>query len=406
MQHLPPFPILFEPFLRELKKELGYPIDIGKLMQLTAWAEAFDWHQEDQQFSRLYAMCRLLFLQDETHEDKFSGFFWQYILNELLWWKASTETQMIDPPEPVPPLADGPVLLPETPKKNIETDLPEKPDEEITEKEPPDEETTSKPLLHAKFLNLHLKGSQEGSKKKGDAQTSRFLFTDAYMPLTYREMVHGWRYLRQRDDFRPSDRLNIEATVRHIAQQGLMLNPVFEQEPINSEDLLIIFADRRGSMTPFHHLTDKLIESAIKEGGHRKAQVYFFYNCPVGYVYRKPNLTEPVSLGEVYSKIRHDRTNALVISDAGAARGTYNQLRVQRTVEFLDGAAQHEGQNIYGGLQKQALFVAWLNPMPRHRWEETTAGAIHQQSPIKMFPLIDMGKEGFLQAIHTLMGKH
>ena len=408
MQPRPPYRILFEPFLRELKKELGYPIDIGKLRQLIAWAEGFEWQEAGMYFNRLYAVCKLLFLQDERNDEaRFNGLFRQYVLDELRWWVAVQETTILPALETPQPSGNQPALPPNptTEAGDDEEKLPPKSAEEISEKEPPDEEVSSQPSKQAKFLNLYAKSKEEKDSDETNAPNSHYLFTDAYMPLTYREMAHGWRYLRQRDDFRPSNRLDVEATVLHVAKEGLMLNPVFQQEALNSEDLLVIFADRRGSMVPFHYLTDRLIEAALKEGGHRKAQVYYFYNCPAGHVYRNPNLTDPMPLGEVYAKIRHDRTNALVISDAGAARGNLNELRVQKTIEFLDGTTDGEETTTYKGLQKQALFVAWLNPMPRHRWGGTTAGAIHLQSPTRMIPLMELGREGLLQAVHTLMGK-
>lgn len=230
--------------------------------------------------------------------------------------------------------------------------------------------------------------------------------TDAYLPVSYREMIQSWRYLRKKDEFQSSDRLDIPATVERIAKNGLLDAPVYERYQLNSEDLLVIFADRRGSMVPFHHLTDQLIAAAKSEGGHRKAQVYYFYNYPSGYVYRNPNLTGPISLEEVYGKMRHDRTNALIFSDAGAARGNYNQERAKRTLEFLDGKAGDTGAGGHDALHKRALFVAWLNPMPWHRWAGTTAEAIVRSGSTKMYPLIEIGKEGLLLAVQALMGRN
>ncbi|MEK7254752.1 MAG: hypothetical protein AAB316_08410, partial [Bacteroidota bacterium] len=276
----------------------------------------------------------------------------------------------------------------------------------IFEPEPPDEEPPRQRLGEKKFLHLYLHPTtpeiSEKIKQSGAGAASRFLLTEDYMPVSYREMAQCWRYLRKKEEFRPGRQMDVEATVKQVAREGILLHPVFFQEAINSEDLLLILADRRGSMTPFHRLTDRLVEAARKEGGHRKAQVYYFYNCPAGHVYKHPNLIDPVPLSEVYHSIHPDRTNALVISDAGAARNNWNEKRLEKTLEFLNGSPAGNGMD---SLHKRAHFVAWLNPMPRHRWAGTTAEGIVREGSTPMFPLLEMGKAGLLQAVHALRGR-
>jgi uncharacterized protein with von Willebrand factor type A (vWA) domain len=124
----------------------------------------------------------------------------------------------------------------------------------------------------------------------------------------------------------------------------------------------------------------------------------------VDFVYKTPSLTEPVALSELYSLIRPDHTNALVISDGGAARGNMNSRRAEQTLEFLYGNAN--GENGSPGLHKSALFVSWLNPMPRHRWRNTTASVVDRLPDTPMYSVMEKdGYGNFLNIIQKLMGR-
>ncbi|MCC5613002.1 isochorismatase family protein [Nostoc sp. CHAB 5834] len=54
----------------------------------------------------------------------------------------------------------------------------------------------------------------------------------------------------------------------------------------------------------------------------------------------------------------------LIISDAGAARGNFDQERVDNTKAWIEQ------------LQQSVRYYAWLNPMPSECWRQTTAGEI------------------------------
>ena len=71
--------------------------------------------------------------------------------------------------------------------------------------------------------------------------------------------------------------------------------------------------------------------------------------------------------------------------DAGAARGYRQRTRVSGTTEVIWEIQQHTN------------LVAWLNPVPKMRWNNTTASIISHLIP--MFP---MDQEGLRQAILTL----
>lgn len=399
-------PLWFEPFLQQLKKELGYPFDISKYTQLLQWANDQPWTDAGVPMYKLYGICRVLFLQNHEHEAIFRDRFFEYLINELAYEQSLVEKEIVK--------TDQPVVNPVEPTKAPITPLtsgPVKPIEDTEMAEPPDEDPEEATENKKKYLNLTIPAAGTDDAIASLQASNKYLFSaDAYLPLTKREMLHGWRQLRKRESYVFSNRLDVKTTVQQIAREGVLLKPIFEKEQVNSDDLLLILIDCKGSMTPFHYLSKKLVEAAMSGGGHRNARVYYFYNCPTGVVYKNAALTEPVPLETLYSMIRSNHTNALIISDAGAARGGINKERINQTIRFLEGDKKDKP-----GLHKSALFVVWLNPMPRHRWVNTTAAAICEESDTPMFSLMDDGysadgllKDGylnFLQAINKLMGR-
>lgn len=392
-------PFWFEPFLQQVKKQLGYPIDLSKLTQLLHWANTNRWSAPDLSFDRLYGVCRALFLQNHEHETRFREIFRDYIISELDY----EQNMMPGKVKPTSPEVVDPVKTKEPVAGTTGPDADPLKTEVISE--PADTTEVKQVETIKKYLNLNIPVSEEKdvTNRINTTSGSRFLLSDAYLPLTSRDMIHGWRQLRKKMIYRNSSRLDVCSTVQHIAREGMLIEPVFEKEQTNSLDLLLILADRRGSMVPFHKLTDKLIQTAVHEGGHRNALVYYFYNYPVGYVYKNPTLTEPISLNELYSMMRPDHTNALIISDAGAARGNMNEQRAEKTIEFLYGNNDRNKETT--GLHKSAMFVSWLNPMPRHRWKNSTASIIDKTPDTPMYSIMEDGYGNFINIIEKLMGK-
>jgi hypothetical protein len=83
------------------------------------------------------------------------------------------------------------------------------------------------------------------------------------------------------------------------------------------------------------------------------------------------------------------RTGVLIVSDAGAARGNFNEDRVEYTVKFLKQ------------LEQSVSYYAWLNPMPNDSWQNTTAGDI-----ASFVPMFEMSREGLNATINTLRGRY
>jgi len=168
----------------------------------------------------------------------------------------------------------------------------------------------------------------------------------------------------------------------------MLLNPVLVARRTNRTELVLLI-DQDGSMVPFHSLSARLVETALRGGRLGKAGAYYFHNCPVDYLYNDPMHQEAELIEDVLRGFKRDRTAVLIFSDAGAARGGLNLERAELTATFLQQLKQH------------VRYVAWLNPMPKPRWSTSTARDIALQ-----VPMFEATRQGLDEAIDALRGRH
>jgi len=210
----------------------------------------------------------------------------------------------------------------------------------------------------------------------------------AYYPISRRSLVYNWRYLRRPIADGPMDVLDLDATIQMVTRQGFFLAPVYGRRERNDARLLLLI-DQNGSMTPFHHFTRDLVETARDESSldSENVRAFYFQNVPIGSVYEDSYLTKPVAFATVLGACDNN-TSVLIVSDAGAARGFRTRERVRSTARFLYQ------------LKQRTSLMAWLNPMPETRWEGSSAEII--ANSIAMFQL---DREGLNNAIGVVRGQ-
>ncbi|MBD2772580.1 hypothetical protein [Iningainema tapete] len=210
----------------------------------------------------------------------------------------------------------------------------------------------------------------------------------AYFPVSRRQMKQSWRYLRCLVREGPVVELDLIATVNQIGRQGILLNPVLVPRRINRTQLLLL-VDQDGSMLPFHTISRRLVETALQGGRLGRAGVYYFHNCPTKYFYHDSARLESEQIDTVLAQLNQSQAVALIFSDAGAVRGSFNPERHRLTKIFLEG------------LRKQVRYIAWLNPMPKLRWVNTTA-----QEIARLVPMFEINRQGLDSAIGALRGRY
>jgi uncharacterized protein len=223
--------------------------------------------------------------------------------------------------------------------------------------------------------------------RNGDSTYDYFVQTDEYFPITRRQMKQSWRYLRRPVREGPPVELDIETTVNEIGRLGMLLEPAFVPRRINQAELLLLI-DQGGSMVPFHSLSRRLAETALRGGRLGKTNIYYFHNCPVEYLYHDPAHQEAKLIEDILDGLHYSRGGVLIFSDAGAARGSFSLERVEMTKAFLDR------------LKQKNRYLVWLNPMPRSRWPGTTAGEL-----MYLIPMFDVSRQGLDNAISVLRGR-
>ncbi len=205
------------------------------------------------------------------------------------------------------------------------------------------------------------------------------------LPMSLRDMAAGWRQLRRPQRVGVSEELDIEGTINSISRTGLLLRPVFQPRRRN-QARLVVLVDQQGSMAPFALLIEATKESILRGGLLGKTSLYYFHDCPEGYLYQRPSLTNALPLPAILDE-QAQGNSVLIISDAGAARGYYDGTRVKDTKVFLQT------------LRSYTYLYAWLNPMPKNRWAATTAEDI-----ACMVPMYPLNREGLNDAVNILRG--
>ena len=296
-----------------------------------------------------------------------------------LWIKSTEDRRIFDyqfellvkeVPQPPPPIEA---------KYNQETNHP---DQVITEaiNDPCFFETSSELTLTLEDETQAAQAVRLTTSKEEEISYNKFVMTSEYFPVTKRQMKQSWRYLRCPIREGQPTELDLEATVTQIGRQGMFLAPVLIPPRINRMQLVLLI-DTDGSMVPFHLFSRRLTETAIRGGRLGSTDVYYFHNTPIDYIYHDSSLVEPQALQSWLNKLNFSRTVVFIFSDAGAARGGYSEERIYFTKMFLLQ------------LKTKVKYLVWLNPMPKNRWQDTTAIEI-----AKIVSMFEITRQGLQQA--------
>lgn len=349
-----------------LRENLGWCLGIDDYLAvaevMTLGVGVGDWEQ-------VQSLCCLLWAKSETQVG---------VVKKLVGqMRKSSEPQRsatLEKLEPLTPISPDP---PAKSEKTSETTAPPTPP-------PPPASETLELTLEMEMepaVTAAAKIRRRISEIKGS-----YRFQSDYFPVTEREMKQTWRLLRRPLRQGVPAELDVPATVAKIAREGILAAPVLVPRRVNQTDLILLI-DRRGSMLPFHPLTEQLVQTALRGGRLRATNVYYFHNYPDETLFRHRNLLQGVPLMEVLSGVS-SRAVMLIISDGGAARRFYDQERVEATgavLEVLRSFVQH---------------IAWLNPVPESLWRHTSAEGI-----ARAVPMFALSREELNRGMQVLRGR-
>lgn len=385
--------LFFWHFFHQIEKELSYERWIDKYkMFIQTLANGQVAYEED--FASFRRFCKILYLQDIQHEKRFDELLNAAIEKEKVELIKRLEISIKEEKEA------------ENKKKKEEDDdkkstIPvastttpsQKSSPFVEEKEGPKikEEDTVIKYFHPKIKQ---KVNEETEKIAAKGRKDQYLHTDEYFPVTRRDMVKTWQYLRRSEKTGWSKELDINATIKKVARDGLFTEPVYQKGAGNRKDTLMIFADVRGSMMPFHDLSDRMIKTVKEEGGHPNAPIYYFQDYPRSYLFEQKNLTNPIPVKTVFQKGNKQSTIAFIISDAGAARGGMDEERVQNRYKNT--------MNFVSYLRQTVAHIIWINPFPKHRWQGTAAALLAPEVST-MIPVLEEEDYDFQNTIRLIL---
>jgi uncharacterized protein len=202
-------------------------------------------------------------------------------------------------------------------------------------------------------------------------------------PETERKIQRHFSYLRNLIKEGGKEEIDLDATIEGVCADGFFLKPVFQKAVVNRLELLFLI-DVSNSMIPFKLVINHFLQSINQETFNR-VNYYYFRNCPVEYLYLKPNQPDAELISNILPKLHQQHTLVIIISDAGAARKGFNQTRIDLTTEFIDL------------LNKNIRRLLWLNPLPEERWYNTTAKGIAD-----MIKMVSLSPSGFSEGVKYL----
>ena len=249
------------------------------------------------------------------------------------------------------------------------------------------------------------------------AADTRIALVEQY-PLTHREIAQAFRRLRRPMRFGPATELDLDATVRDRLRSGMGTPPALRPRRRNTSQLSL-WVDVEGSMAPYALFVEAFCQ-AIREGGLlHQISLHYFHDVPSEGSDRSllgdlaetaffPKLDpvlaqiQPLDSGDVFVDAQLERgvslravlggvapvTAALIVSDAGAARGRVDPGRVLDSLAFVKA------------LRLRASSVVWLNPVPRPFWANTVAAHLARH-----VPMFSLDRLGIQLAVNTLRGQ-
>jgi hypothetical protein len=183
----------------------------------------------------------------------------------------------------------------------------------------------------------------------------KFKFNYTYLTVSPRFIEQTVRSLRYKVKGAGKPVIDMEVTVKDVGSKGYFDKWFFSEEEDFVTRWTLLF-DREGSMVAFHGLQDVIAAAAINGTIRNDGDLFYFHNIARDYLYTNAQRTHSVPFAELaYGPVR----NILVISDAGAARGSFNESRIRQTEMMIYHLRKHR--------------IAWLNPLPKVRWKNSSA---------------------------------
>lgn len=216
-----------------------------------------------------------------------------------------------------------------------------------------------------------------------------FLLVRQHDPSSPLSLRRNWQKLRSEHPTYAELDLDVEATIRNIARKGYFDEPVLIPR-IRRELNLLLFVDAGGSMSPLMDYCNRWQEIVLANVRFKEARRCYFRNIPEHTVFLDKDLKEATPLRRFWANIPPGRTIALILSDVGAARKSWDSTRILECRDFSRV------------LHKKGIEQLWLNPMRKQWWEGNSAAKVAQYVP-QMLPMDTVGTSQAISYLNQRM---
>lgn len=335
-------------------------------------------------------LCSILWIKNKPQQDEFKAFFKDFIAEQKAILRTTEQAQI-----PTQNVENTEKRLPDAKNKadktikDAENDITDTPSVSPTKNEPSPTNNadavseSGKDMVTVQWNMDKILSDKdktldelaaESSRVERWQLTRRYIMTDNYQPFSERQLTQEWRRLRRKQSVGDSREIDIQATVKQVAQQGFFDKPTLKRHFVN-DYRLVVLVDWKGSMLAFHTLSDLIVETL--KTTLPKTEVWYFRNHPQPYLYGRPDWTKALETDKWLHQFKQNPANVLIISDGGAARGTFVTERLQSWWRFVKQ------------IKPLTPNIVWLNPMPKERWAGTTAGYVE-----KLVKMRKIGEDG------------
>jgi uncharacterized protein len=327
--------------------------------------------------NELRDLCAMLWLKNKPQQDQFKVFFEKFSQNQVESFLKALEKKN-ESKDTLPKTVEENKPQEPTEQPDIPSDFDQKNDTTtISQEDKPSESAEGMVTVQWRMdkvnSNVGDALNTEGVANERWKPTGKYIMTDNYQPFSERQLTQQWRRLRRRQVIGMSRGMDIPATIKHAAKQGFFDKPIMNRHFVN-DYRLIVLVDWKGSMLAFHTLSDLIVDTLKQE--LPKTEVYYFRNQPQQYFYGNSNWTQAIETKDLLFQLAQNPANILIISDGGAARGTYITERLQAWWQF------------FKQVKPIAPNIVWLNPMPQERWSGSTAGYVE-----KLVRMVEVGED-------------
>lgn len=371
--------------LFERLRQYGFPLGVRDYQNfIHALQNGFGYSAELGCFSRqsVLHLCKLLWLKPNQSIEVFENFFDEAYRLEFFEEKTnspqSTGNTHKEPQGDFPKDEKANHLPPKTNLQN-KKDL----NQEIGD-------VNNNPISVRIGVGLPNEGEVGGAlDDKKEIEIARFLFVPHFYPLERRKTNQNLRTLSVLRAANSSKIVNIEKTINNTINKGVFSEIIFSRKTENVQAIVLLI-DQQGSMTAFHALSEMLkseMEKVFQTDTAKTFNVFYFYNLPNKYYYTNTIQTKYIHKDKLKKILKKRKVSIVILSDAGAAKGTYSPKRITST------------RNLLSELYSITHKIAWLNPMPEYRWEGSSAESISEN--VAMFEANTLGIQ---HAIRFLRG--